>query len=340
MPLTFFHPRFWPTWLGVIILRLLILLPWSWQMSMGKTLGILLYKCLPSRSRISYINLEIAFPELSEDELHNLNRDHFISMGQGVFEAALGWWGSDEKIKDLTHIEGLEHLEASQGKDNIILLGAHFVCLEVGARIISHQTPVHATYRPHQNKLIEYLVALERTVKFGKAIPKRNIREMIKSIKSGVPTWYATDQNFRGKGSINVPFFGVDSPSNPGTARLAKMTGAKIIPVIGVRLNYAANTLKGRNKDARKGYLVIFLPALENFPSGDLYEDTKRLNIIIEDFIKDYPDQYLWTHKRYKHYSNEKRDFYKEYEKGTLTKNQHSNVNSSQNTNKGSDNPE
>ena len=170
---------------------------------------------------------------------------------------------------------------------------------------MAQQMPMHVTYRPHQNELIEYLVATQRDKKYGKAIPKRNIREMIKSVKNGSPTWYATDQNYRGKGSINVPFFGIDAPSNPGTSRLAKMTGAKIMPAICVRLN--------NSKDTRKGYLVKFLPPLDNFPSEDQYEDTKRLNHIIEEFIKDYPEQYLWTHKRYKHYADENRDFYAEY---------------------------
>ena len=305
MPLKLFHPRFWLTWLSVAILRLLILLPWSWQMKIGKVLGILLYKVLPSRRKISCINLEIAFPQLNSKELAELNRDHFISMGQGTLEAAMGWWGSDSKIKKYAHIEGLDYLENSLESNKVILLGAHFINLEIGGRIMAQNIPLHSTYRPHQNQLIEHLVATQRSSKYGKTIPKHNIREMIKSVKGGFPTWYATDQNYRGKGSINVPFFGVDAPSNPGTSRLAKMTGAQIMPAICVRLN--------SDKDSRKGYLVKFLPALENFPSDDLYKDTKRLNHIIEDFIKDYPEQYLWTHKRYKHYATENRDFYAEY---------------------------
>ena len=206
MPLKFLHPRFWPTWLGVAILRMLILLPWTWQISIGKGLGILLYKVLRKRRQISCINLEIAFPELDAQELSELNREHFISMGRGILEAAMGWWGADNKIKKLAHIEGIEFLHKSLEEQNIILLGAHLVCLEVGGRIMAQHLPLHVTYRPHQNQLIEYLVALQRDTKYGKAIPKRNIREMIKSVKNGSPTWYATDQNYRGKGSINVPF--------------------------------------------------------------------------------------------------------------------------------------
>lgn len=305
MPLKFFHPRFWPTWVGVTLLRLLILLPWSWQMSLGKALGLLLYKVLPSRRKISGINLEIAFPQLTKIELNTLNQKHFINLGQGAIEAALGWWGSDKVIKKLKHVEGFELIENTLKTHNVILLGTHFASLEVGGRMMAQTMPLHVTYRPHQNELIEYLVAIQRDKKYGKAIPKLNIREMIKSIKNGSPTWYATDQNYRGKGSLLIPFFGVDAPTNPGTSRLAKMTGAKVIPCITVRL------LDSKGKP--KGYLIKASAPLDNFPSNDVSEDTKRLNHIVEEFIKDYPEQYLWTHRRYKHYIDENKDFYTDY---------------------------
>ena len=305
MPLEYFHPRYWPTWLGVAILRLLILLPWKWQMSLGKGLGILLYKTLPSRRKISCINLEIAFPDLNSEEIITLNRKHFINLGQSAFEAALGWWGSDVTINNLKFAEGIEHVEEALKEDKVILLGTHFACLEVGGRMMAQHMPLHVTYRPHQNELIEYLVATQRNKKYGKAIPKLNIRDMIKSIKNGYPTWYATDQNYRGKGSLLIPFFGIDAPTNPGTSRLAKMTGAKVIPCITVRLL--------NPNEPRKGYLIKALAPLENFPSNDITHDTARLNKIIEEFIKDYPEQYLWTHKRYKHYAEENKDFYNEY---------------------------
>ena len=305
MPARFYHPRYWPTWFGVAILRLIILLPWRWQMSLGRGLGKLLYISLPARRKISCINLKIAFPELTHQELQTLNREHFISLGRGLIEAALGWWGSDEKILKLAHVEDLEYLESALKEGHVILLGAHFSSLEVGGRMLAHYMPLHVVYRPHQNELIEYLVAIKRDKQYGKAIPKTRMRDMIKSIKQGFPTWYATDQNYRGKGSIPVPFFGIDAPTNPGTARLAKMTKAKVIPCITVRLL--------NDKEKRKGYLIRALPPVENFPSDDTFEDTSRLNQILEELIREFPEQYLWTHKRYKNYASENRDFYQEY---------------------------
>jgi len=309
MQAQFFHPRYWLTWLGVGLLRLIVLLPWRWQMSLGTTVGKLLYIALPSRRKISCINLEIAFPGLSAEQREQLNRQHFISLGQGLFESAFGWWSSDKRIQKLTHVEGLDFLKEALKNHRVILLGAHFASLEVGGRILAKHMPVHVVYRPHQNKLIEHLVAIKRSTQYGKAIPKTNMREMIRSIKNGFPSWYATDQNYRAKGSILVPFFGVDAPTNPGTSRLAKMTKAKVIPCIGIRL-LNNNPDKYKNK---QGYLVRFLAPLENFPTGDSLQDTTRLNHIIEEFIKEFPAQYLWTHKRYKHYQTEDKDFYKHY---------------------------
>jgi len=95
-------------------------------MAIGKVLGTLLYRAIPARRQISCINLRIAFPELSSTEVNQLNRQHFISMGRGLIEAAVGWWGSEAQIEKLTHVEGLEHVEKALSEGRVILLGVHF----------------------------------------------------------------------------------------------------------------------------------------------------------------------------------------------------------------------
>jgi KDO2-lipid IV(A) lauroyltransferase len=81
---------------------------------------------------------------------------------------------------------------------------------------------------------------------------------------------------------------------------------AKVIPVFTMRLTKC-------NSDKRTGYLLRLLPPLENFPTDNDYHDIVRLNQLIEEQIKAFPAQYLWTHKRYKHYASESKDFYKDY---------------------------
>jgi len=259
-----------------------------------------MHAILHKRRRICCINLELAFPELSTAERDQLNREHFISLGRGVFETTLSWWGKQNKINSLAHFEGEEYLQqALAEKKGVVLLSAHFTSLEMGGRILSAKTPLHVVYRRHQNALIEALVAKMRERRYGKAIPKDNIRDMIRSLKQGFPVWYAQDQSFRDKRSIDVPFFGTKASTNTGTSRIAGMTQAKIVPFFTVRV-----------QGSREGYLLRFLPALDNFPSGDIENDTLRINQLIEEQVREFPAQYLWTHKRYK---SKTTDFYSHY---------------------------
>jgi KDO2-lipid IV(A) lauroyltransferase len=306
MPLKFLHPRYWLIWFGIALLRIIVLLPWGWQMGIGKGLGKALYHLSPSRRKVSCVNLSIAFPSLSQKEIILLNKEHFISLGQSLMDSALSWWGSDKKIEKLTHIEGLEYFHQAISEGRVMLVGAHFNSMEIGGRIFAAQVPLHAVYRPHQNKLLEYIVAKKRTEQYGKTISKNNIRGMLRSIKNGDAAWYATDQNYRAKGSILVPFFGVDAPTNPSTHRLSKMMKAKVILGFTMRL-------MGDGVDKRKGYLVRIIPPLENFPTDDEFQDVLRLNHILEAQIKEFPAQYLWSHKRYKNYASVNKDFYKDY---------------------------
>jgi len=310
MPSKFYHPRYWFIWMGIGLLWLISHLPWSWQMFIGKGLGKLLYLTISKRRRVSCINLQIAFPELDDKQLIALNKAHFISIARALMDSALSWWGSKSKVASLTHIEGMEHLEKARKEGNVMLVGAHFTSLEMGGRIVAAHVPIDTVYRPHQNDLLEYIVAKKRAKQYGKTIPKSNIRQMLKSIKSGNVAWYATDQNYRLKGSILVPFFGEDAPTNPSTARIAKMTKAQVIPIFTMRL-YGEGNKKG--DDNRSGYLLRILPPVADFPSGDEYQDTLRLNRIIEEQIKEFPEQYLWSHERYKFYQSENRNFYKDY---------------------------
>lgn len=301
------HPRHWFTWLGVACAWVITKLPWKWQLSIGKWLGLAMYHLLPSRRKICCINLELAFPELSVEEREQLAKKHFISLGYGMMEMFYGWWGSEANIRALTTIEGKEHLQQAFDKGKgVILLSAHFTSLELGGRVFALKIPEMmfcAVYRAHHNPVLEYIVARLRTKQFGLAIPKNNIRGMIKNLKQGATVWYAQDQSYSGKGSLTIPFFGVEAETNSGTSRIAKITGAAVVPFFTVRTDN-----KGNNKN--KSYLLRFLPALDNFPSADPVADTARINQLIEAQVREFPEQYLWTHKRYKTASH---DFYALY---------------------------
>jgi len=300
----FVHPRYWLVWFALGLLRLLTLLPWSWQMRIGARFGRLMYRLLKSRRHVADVNLKLAFPELTDIERNKLCRDHFISLGQGVMDMTLSWWGSDEQLELLSEMEGLEYLQQGLKRSGgLILFGMHFTSLEVGGPIVSKLTDgVHVVYRPHKNPLLEHIVAKARARCYGKAIPKTKIRELITSLKKGHTVWTAPDQSFQYKNSLQIPFFGVKAPTNPSTSRLASISNAQVIPFITVR--------QYDDQQRATGYLLRFLPPLSNFPSNDPEQDAIRTNLLIEQQVREFPAQYLWTHKRYKHPDVSGRDYY------------------------------
>ena len=274
------------TKLGLAFLYLTTRLPWHVQMLLGKLLGLLMYYTLKQRRRVTCINIQLAFPELSSVQQKKLVKAHFISLGQGLLETGLSWWGNETWLKQHAQIEGLEYLQAAQQQGGIILLSAHFTSLELGGRILAQYTPLHVVYRPHQNPVIEKTVAELRRQRYGKAISRDDIRDMVRSLQQEHVVWYAQDQNFGHKNSVFAPFFAVPAATNTATSRLAKLGKAQVVPFFTVR--------------TETGYLLRFLPALDNFPSSSILDDTTRINSIIEQQVREFPAQYLWTHRRFK----------------------------------------
>ena len=109
------HPRYWPTWLGLGILYLIIKFPYRLQLQFGKNLGRISYYLLKKFQRIE-INLKLCFPELSNEERESLLKKQFQSLGMGLIESAMAWWMPDHKLDSLIHVQGLEHLQKALAK--------------------------------------------------------------------------------------------------------------------------------------------------------------------------------------------------------------------------------
>jgi KDO2-lipid IV(A) lauroyltransferase len=288
-PSRFLAPRHWPTWLGLGAMRLGVLLPWRLQLQLGSALGRLLYHLIRSRRRVADINLRYCFPEMDATARDRLVRETFRASAISIFEGGMSWWGSDRRLKPLYHIEGLEHLEAAraQGK-GIILLGGHYTTLEISGRFLSyHVTGLQPVYKPARNPLFEAVLANSRRQRFDDLLNSGEMRTILRNLKRGKVVWYAPDQDFGRNRSVFAPFFGVPTATLTTTARMARLSGAPLLPYTSERLD--------------NGHFLIRLqPALEEFPSGDDLADATRTNQIIEEQVRRVPAQYLWLHKRFK----------------------------------------
>ncbi len=285
----FLKPRYWPVWLLLGFVRLAIRLPYGLQLKLGRALGFLLRHLAKRRWRITLVNLERCFPELGAAAREQLARRHFDSLGMAFIEIGMCWWADAARLKRLVRLEGVEHLQAARAQGRgVILLSAHFTTLEIGGRLLGLATDFHLMYRPNQNALIEEVMRRSRERHFDRAIPRNDVRLMLKSLKEGKPVWYAPDQGYRGKNSEMVPFFGIPAPTNTATSRLARMSGAPVVPFFVERL------------PGKQGYALMLEPALQGFPSDDPTADALRINRLLEERIRRVPEQYLWSHDRFK----------------------------------------
>lgn len=286
----FLAPRFWPAWLGLGLGWGCAQLPYRLQLGLGSMLGMLGYALMKSRRRVVQTNIALCFPELTAAQQQALVKKSFRSTGTALPETLLAWWGSERRMhKLLQRVEGLEHLQqALQKGHGVILLSAHLTCLEIGGRLLALHQPFAVMYKRTRDPLMEAVIQHSRETHFQKAIPHHDMRSMVRSLRQNLICWYAPDQDFGEQHSVFAPFMGIPTATLVATARLAKMSGAAVVPFFQRRLEDGS------------GYELTILPALEQFPCGDDVEDATRINRIIEQQIRLAPDQYLWMHKRFK----------------------------------------
>lgn len=279
--------------LGIATLWLLWrLLPHRALGGLGAALGTLLYFLAGERRHIGDTNLRLCFPELAESDRRRLLRDHFRALGRATFLETVSWWGDLAEVERLTRLEGTEHYLAHAGKP-VIWLAPHFVGLNIGGvRVTAEYAPIVSLYARIKNPHIDRLMLNARTRfshadKHSEMFSRHDgIKPVIRAIRKGLPFYYLPDMDFGRKDAIFSPFFGVPAATVTGLSRIAKATGAVVVPCV-----------TGRDG---AGYVARFYPAWENFPSGDVEADTRRMNAFIEARIREMPEQYFWLHKRFK----------------------------------------
>ena len=286
---SFWAPKYWPTWFGMGLLRLVCLLPHRAALMTGRGLGRLAYRIGGSRRAIVRRNIELCFPELTDQEHADLTAEHFDALGMMIIEMGLGRWAGDKHLASITTINGLEHLQdAAEKGQGIILLAAHFTTLEISGRVLAlNIPPFDSVYRENSSEFIDELQRTGRERSSENTIEKRDIKKMVRSLRAGRPVWYGPDQSYNRKGAEIIEFFGVPSSHTTATSTLARLGNAVVIPYFPRRL-----------KDGR--YEMTLLPPFDSFPSDDPVADTRRYVAVLEEHIRTCPEQYFWIHRKFK----------------------------------------
>ena len=286
----YWQPRYWPGWLAFAMFRLFAFLPQRAIWVLGAALGTL--ASLVHRTPTIRTNLALCFPELGEDEREKLRRRYYKFAGRAFLALGFSWFGSRELFERRVSLVGRQHVAQaiSEGK-GVIFLVPHFLFLEAAGIYISLQWPMIGVYRKPRNPMLHQALRYG-TTRLGGLVVERyeSFKPIVRAVREGYTLYYLPDQDPDRNDTdfVFAPFFGQPAATYTAFARLAKLTGAAVIPLF------------SRIKPGAGGYEIELLPPLENFPSGDDLADATRINEIMENAIRKHPEQYLWSYRRFK----------------------------------------
>jgi len=284
--------------LGFIIVKilgfLLCLIPLGLALWIGRRGGDFVYLVNSKRRSIAYANLKSAFPEKRASEIKGILRSHFGNLGMSVMELLRLPLMAGRYLDSQVTVENADRIKAAldRGK-GIILLAAHFGNWEVGSLAVSakgYRMSVFA--REQKYKRLNNLLNKSREMTGGKVISKGfSVREVIKTLHNNGIVAMIGDQD-AGSNGVFVDFLNRPASTAQGPVVFGLKTGAAILPAFVLR---------------RAGFgehvLEIGRP-LELVNTGDKKKDIRtnleKITDVLEDYIKRFPEQWLWSHKRWK----------------------------------------
>jgi KDO2-lipid IV(A) lauroyltransferase len=289
------HPRYWSGWLAIAIFRLFSFLPQRVIWYLGPVLGEIAFHI--HKTPTIKTNLQMCFPELTPGERKKLRRRYYHNMGRTFLGLGTAWYASATRMRRLVRVKGMEHLEqVFANKQGVLFLAPHFICLETGGIALSMHVSeaghkMIGLYRKPRNPLLHQALRYNSNHFGGEVIERyENLKVLIKAMREGSAVYYLPDQDPDRPDDdyVFAPFFGVPAATYTAFAKLARLGRAKVIP------------MSTRMLSGAQGYEVELLPPMEDFPSGDDQKDAERVNRLIEQMVRQAPDQYLWSYRRFK----------------------------------------
>jgi len=270
-------------------------LPRSLARALGITLGQLVYLFHGKLRRVGRQNLALAFPDMPEGERRKILHGVFTSLGRQLAEVCLFPRYTPENVREVVVYDGFENFERAfaRGKGVLFLTG-HLGGWELSAFAHSlYGHPLSFIMRPLDNPYLDRMMREYRTLHGNKTVDKDDfIRGLLRAMKDGETVGILMDTNMTPPQGIFVEFFGKLACTASGLARIALRTDAAVVPGFTI-WDPASGT-----------YRLRFDPALTLIRTGDLEADitanTQLFTKIIEDFVRTYPDQWLWVHRRWK----------------------------------------
>jgi len=276
-------------------IKILGILPRPWARTIGIGLAWAVYFMHVRLRQVGMRNLAMAFPEKSEAERARILRGEFSSLGRQLAEVCHFPEYTLENVEQVVVYDGFENYERARARGKgVLLFAGHFGGWELSSFVLSmHGHWMYVIMRGMDNVYLGELILRYRTMHSNKAVDKDNfVRGLLSAMKAGEVVGMLMDTNMTPPQGIFVDFFGIPACTAAGPARIALRTGAAVVPTFTIW-------------DAKLGkYRLRFDRAVELVRTGDLDADiktnTQRFTSIIEDYVRKYPEQWLWVHRRWK----------------------------------------
>jgi len=245
--------------------------------------------------RVGMRNLALAFPEKTEAERASILRGEFTSLGRQLSEVCQFPRYTRENVEEVVFYDGLENFEQAYGRGKgVLFLTAHFGGWEISAFAHSlHGHWLHVVMRPMDNEYLDRLIQGYRTMHGNKTVAKDDfVRGLLAAMKAGETVGILMDTNMTPPQGVFVDFFGIPACTASGLSRIALRTDAAVLPGFTIW------------DEALGKYRLRFDPAVELVRTGNLEADivanTQKFTKVIEDYVRKYPEQWLWVHRRWK----------------------------------------
>jgi KDO2-lipid IV(A) lauroyltransferase len=276
------------THVALWLMRWTAVLPLSWVRALGWLLGGVLYAVVGSRRRVVLINLRLCFPHWSEAQVRQVARQTFDYFAKAWLDRGWLWHGSEVLLRKRLRLTGA--VQELDGHAPTVVFAPHFVGLDAGWTAVTQQLPRRFTtiYTDQANKVADAWILHGRR-RFGDARlfgRIEGVKPIIAALKAGEPLYLLPDMNFGPEDSVFVPFYGVQACTVPSLSRFARLSRAKVVPLLSRMTKY--------------GYDIEVLPAWQDFPTADSEADTALMNLRLQSYIDSMPSQYYWVHKRFK----------------------------------------
>ncbi len=284
--------EYWIVWVSV---KAIGILPRPLARAMGIALGLLVYVIHGRLRRVGMRNLALAFPTTPRAERRRILRSEYISLGRQLAEVCLFPRYTRENVKQVVIYEGFENYErAFARRKGVLFLTGHLGAWELSAFAHSLQGhPLSIVMRSLDNPRVDRLIQSYRTMHGNRTVDKDDfVRGLLAAMRNGEVVGILMDTNMTPPQGVFVDFFGIPAYTASGLARIALRTDAAVIPTFTVW-----------DSKLRK-YILRFDPTVELVRSGDDQNDvvvnTAIFTKVIEDYVRRYPGQWLWLHRRWK----------------------------------------